>query len=308
MDSLNKIFSQISTSNSIKSRKALNPISAKRIYFSGPYHRQNWSLPDSIIYYITKNPSTAKLFQKLVQMCKYFFIKNPIIIIKQFYNREKRELQAILEKIEKRIILSNISYKFWVTAGEIEPTSKIISSIIPHLYKIDVKQIRVCRQTFSFNDFVCFSKNVENIDLNHIILKKENVSNIPLEKLVEALPKLKNLSVNQHFDRYLITSETMKELLKIKHFPQIDVIRFDGLDDTFDIETFYDYMKKNKHTRFSFAFSFSYQLSDAYKNRLEEIIDEVIETQHHDYKVPLFTVPHSDIFKWFKMRELYYSE
>uniref|UniRef100_A0AC35GW92 Uncharacterized protein n=1 Tax=Panagrolaimus sp. PS1159 TaxID=55785 RepID=A0AC35GW92_9BILA len=301
MNSSNK---SISSSNSSKP----NPISAKRIYFSGPYSRQNWSLPDSIIFYIAKNPCSAKLFQKLVQMCKYFFIKNPIIIIKQFYKNEK--LEAVLEKIEKRIILSNIiSYKFWVTNDRIRPTSKIISSIIPYIYKVDVKKIFVYGQNISFNDFICFSKNVECISFINTNLKNENDSNIPLEKLVETLPKLKKLSINNpDYDRYLITSETMKELIKIKHVPQIDTICFAGLTDTFDIETFYDYMKKNKHTRF--YFSFSYRFSNAYLNRLEEIVDEIIETQNHDYKVPCFTVPfpYDNTLKWSKMRKLCFSK
>uniref|UniRef100_A0A914QFQ9 Uncharacterized protein n=1 Tax=Panagrolaimus davidi TaxID=227884 RepID=A0A914QFQ9_9BILA len=298
MDSSNKSFPQISSSNSSKSSKALNPV-----YFSGPYHHQNWSFPDSIIFYISKNPSSAKLFQKLVQMCKYFFIKNPIIVIEQFNNRGKKELEVVLEKTEKRI-----SYKFWISGDEIQPTSKIISSIVPHIYKVDVKKILVSCQTISFNDFVCFSKNVENLDLNYIRLKKEKVSNIPLEKLVEALPELKNLYVNQNFLCYLITSETMKELVKIEHFSKINSVRFSGLADTFDVEIFYDYMKKNKHTLF--YFDFDYLLSDAYINRLKEIIDEVIEIENHDYKVPYFTAPYPflDTIKWSKMQKLYYSQ
>uniref|UniRef100_A0A914P588 Uncharacterized protein n=1 Tax=Panagrolaimus davidi TaxID=227884 RepID=A0A914P588_9BILA len=80
----------------------------------------------------------------------------------------------------------------------------------------------------------------------------------------------------------------MKELLKIKHFSKVNYIRFFGLTDTFDIETFYDYMKKNKLTRFYFVFS--HPLSYAYLNRLNEIMDEVIETQNHEYKVPYMVI------------------
>uniref|UniRef100_A0A914QFI8 Uncharacterized protein n=1 Tax=Panagrolaimus davidi TaxID=227884 RepID=A0A914QFI8_9BILA len=245
-------------------------------------------------------------------MCKYFFIKNPLIIIHRsnklhvFYNREDEELEATLEKIVKHIILSNISYKFWVTGDEIGPTSKIISSIIPYLYKVDVEKILVVEQTISFNDFVCFSKNVEHLDLRYSNLKNENDSNIPFEKIVEALPKLKKLCVSQDSGRYLITSETMKELIKIEHFSKINYICFVGLTDIFDIETFYDYMKKNKHTIFSFRFS--RQLSVAYKNRLEEIVDEIIETHNHDYEVPRFTVPDIDHLKLSKVQKLCFAK
>uniref|UniRef100_A0A914QC85 Uncharacterized protein n=1 Tax=Panagrolaimus davidi TaxID=227884 RepID=A0A914QC85_9BILA len=290
MDSLNNSIFQISTLNSVESSKALNPISAERIYFSGPYLLQNWSMPDSVIFYITNNPSSAKVYQKLVQICKYFFIKNPIIIIDHsnkfhvFYFREDKELEAALEKIVKRI-LSNISYKFWVTGDVIGPTSKIISTIFPRIYKVD---------------------NVECLNFTFSNLYNENDSNIPLEKLVEALPKLKKLIVSQDSGRYFITSETMKELIKIEHFSKIDYILFYGLTDTFDIEAFYDYMKKNKHTIFSFRFS--RQISVAYKNRLEEIIDEIIETPNHDYEVPRFTVPDIDHLKLSKVQKLCFAK
>uniref|UniRef100_A0AC35GM45 Uncharacterized protein n=1 Tax=Panagrolaimus sp. PS1159 TaxID=55785 RepID=A0AC35GM45_9BILA len=185
-------------------------------------------------------------------MCKYFFIKNPVIVIDLSYNDRNEELETVLEKIQK---CENLSYKFWVTGDKIETTSKIISSIVPHLYKVDAKKIRVYEQTLSFNDFVCFSKNIQNLNLSYSNfknendsnipleklvkalpkfknlsvyskLKNENYSNIPLEKLVKALPKLKKLSVNQGFGRYIITSEAMKELIKIEHFPQIGIIHF----------------------------------------------------------------------------------
>uniref|UniRef100_A0A914PNX0 Uncharacterized protein n=1 Tax=Panagrolaimus davidi TaxID=227884 RepID=A0A914PNX0_9BILA len=112
-----------------------------------------------------------------------------------FSERRNKELEAVFDKIEKRIILSNISYKFWVTCDKIEPTSKIISSIVPHIYKVDVKKILVYEQTVSLSDFVCFAENVECIHFLYSNLKNENDSNIPLEKLVEALPKLKILTL-----------------------------------------------------------------------------------------------------------------
>uniref|UniRef100_A0A914QGS0 Uncharacterized protein n=1 Tax=Panagrolaimus davidi TaxID=227884 RepID=A0A914QGS0_9BILA len=98
----------------------------------------------------------------------------------------------------------------------------------------------------------------------------------------------------------------MKELIKIEHFWKINYICFEGLTDNFDIKTFYDYMKKNKQTRFRLRFSYS--IYTAYRNRLEEIIDEVIETQNHDYKVPFFAVPDIDHFKLSKMERLCFTK
>uniref|UniRef100_A0A914PTV5 Uncharacterized protein n=1 Tax=Panagrolaimus davidi TaxID=227884 RepID=A0A914PTV5_9BILA len=53
----------------------------KQLHFHGPFNRQNWPFRDSLINYITKNPSNAKAWKKLIQSCKYFFAKNPIYVI-----------------------------------------------------------------------------------------------------------------------------------------------------------------------------------------------------------------------------------
>uniref|UniRef100_A0A914Q790 Uncharacterized protein n=1 Tax=Panagrolaimus davidi TaxID=227884 RepID=A0A914Q790_9BILA len=116
------------------------------------------------------------------------------MVIDLSYNYDRfydRGMEEVLEKIQKR---TNISYKFWVTGDEIEPTSKIISSIIPRIYKVDAEKI-LASGTILFNDFVCFSKNAENVDLSYSNVKNENSSHIPKTKLVKALPKLKVLTL-----------------------------------------------------------------------------------------------------------------
>uniref|UniRef100_A0A914NZN3 Uncharacterized protein n=1 Tax=Panagrolaimus davidi TaxID=227884 RepID=A0A914NZN3_9BILA len=52
------------------------------------------------------------------------------------------------------------------------------------------------------------------------------------------------------------------------------------LSEDFDIDTFYSFIKKN-NTRISLCFS--HTISEAYKNHLEAIIDEIIEAKNHAY-------------------------
>ena len=42
---------------------------------------QQFGLPLTIICYVAKNPTSPKLYQKLAGTCKYFYHKNPIIIV-----------------------------------------------------------------------------------------------------------------------------------------------------------------------------------------------------------------------------------
>uniref|UniRef100_A0A914Q2V4 Uncharacterized protein n=1 Tax=Panagrolaimus davidi TaxID=227884 RepID=A0A914Q2V4_9BILA len=108
---------------------------------------------------------------------------------------------------------------------------------------------------------------------------------VPLEKVVEALPKAKTI-------RYWctptsptsVTGKTFKELIKIPHFMTLDSFMLWIVPEEFDLESFYIYMKKNVRTEVRLKFGLP--LSDGYKIRLNSIVDEIIATQNHDYSVP----------------------
>ena len=44
-------------------------------------HFQKFAIPPNIIYYITQNPTSASGYQNLIQSCKYFYRKKPVIIV-----------------------------------------------------------------------------------------------------------------------------------------------------------------------------------------------------------------------------------
>uniref|UniRef100_A0AC35FH75 Uncharacterized protein n=1 Tax=Panagrolaimus sp. PS1159 TaxID=55785 RepID=A0AC35FH75_9BILA len=106
---------------------------------------------------------------------------------------------------------------------------------------------------------------------------------VPLEKLVKALPKVKEIRFDDNLISSCITSNTVKELLKIRHISKISQMKLDGIPEKFDLETFYMYFKKNKHTEFRIGFRDD-AISEAYKIRIETIVDEIIATENHDYK------------------------
>uniref|UniRef100_A0A914QPV8 Uncharacterized protein n=1 Tax=Panagrolaimus davidi TaxID=227884 RepID=A0A914QPV8_9BILA len=82
-----------------------------------------------------------------------------------------------------------------------------------------------------------------------------------------------------------ITSKTFTELLEIPHFSKLKSLQINNIPDIFDIEAFCTYMKKNRATKFDFLFVRS--VCDAYKARLEEIVDEILATEVLDYNPPL---------------------
>uniref|UniRef100_A0AC34GS86 Uncharacterized protein n=1 Tax=Panagrolaimus sp. ES5 TaxID=591445 RepID=A0AC34GS86_9BILA len=274
------------TSSSNRKHKAadlMNVISSKKIYFTGPYRRQEWSLPDSVMYYMAMNPKSAEVYQKLVKSCKYFYIKNPILVVESLiYEKEKWQISCGKETID----LVNVTPKFWIT-DDLDATHyasvnpNLVSSIIQNIYKCDARLVFLRHQVISFDDFCFLASNIEKFYSYNTIVKDENGSNLAFEKLFQILSKVQMVNFDCGTSPSNFTSKSVEELLKIPHFSTLKYLHLNNIPEAFDLDAFYIYMKKNKVT--SFDLNFDSSISEAYKNRLEEIIDEILSTKNHDY-------------------------
>uniref|UniRef100_A0A914QE58 Uncharacterized protein n=1 Tax=Panagrolaimus davidi TaxID=227884 RepID=A0A914QE58_9BILA len=139
-------------------------------------------------------------------------------------------------------------------------------------------------QSISYKELLFLSPNVKYLSFDKCAIKKENGSILQLEELLQIFHKLIHFTYKPILSTPTITAKTFKELLKIPHFTKIHYFYMWCIPDNFDIESFYDYMKKNKSTVIRFYFDNG--ISAAYKARIETIIDEIIATQNHDFKVP----------------------
>uniref|UniRef100_A0A914RCC5 Uncharacterized protein n=1 Tax=Panagrolaimus davidi TaxID=227884 RepID=A0A914RCC5_9BILA len=286
--------------SSNRKRKAQDSmmVSCKRAKFMAKYQRQNFSMPDSVIFYIAKNPKTPELYLKMVKTCKYFFVKNPILVIHRLYtNGGKWRVNG------KPLDLTKYNCKYWITDNIIASASEfvdknILSPIIPKLYKFDVKRLTLLYQIISFNDLSLLISSAETIRFICVIVKHVNRSDVPIEDIIA-------IAVNaEHVDVYkpTITPKTMKQLLQIPHFATLGYLGLYDLSEVFDIEAFYDYMKKNRHTKF--YLTFDDQITDAFTNRLETIVDEILETQQFNYKPPVIKFTGLDDQKYEKLCQI----
>uniref|UniRef100_A0A914Q3D2 DUF38 domain-containing protein n=1 Tax=Panagrolaimus davidi TaxID=227884 RepID=A0A914Q3D2_9BILA len=244
----------------------------------------------------------------MVRSCKYFFIKNPIIVINSrlsFYNENQWEVER------KPYDITKVTCKFWITGDlliaplKIDETmdKKIISSIIPKLYTWSPRYLTFYNQNILFHDLSFFISSAERIYFTHVFVKNDDDSNVDVEKIFEIAVKAKMITFNR---RFTITNKTMKELLKIPNFLKLDEFIMFYIPEGFDLETFYNYMKKNKTTKFWLRFED--QISETYKNRIEAIIDEIIVTKEFDYQPPCFYFPGLDQEKYKSLRNIYFFE
>uniref|UniRef100_A0A914QIC0 Uncharacterized protein n=1 Tax=Panagrolaimus davidi TaxID=227884 RepID=A0A914QIC0_9BILA len=257
---------------------------------------QSFSLPDSIIFYISKNPTTSKLYQKMILTCKYFFIKNPVIVSSSYsYSRDLDK--CCIEKIQ--FDLSQLICKYWITEN-FDSTS-----ILPKLYKCDARKVNLINKVISFKDLSMFATFAEDITLETITVKDSNGSILPFEKVFEAFINAKKYAFYFYLTLPEITSKTFNELLKIPHFSKLQSMNLNSVPETFDIEAFYVYMKKNKTTKFNLLFDDS--ISQVYKNRLEEIIDEILSTKFFNYAPPFIDFDGLEYEKSFRLFDLFYD-
>uniref|UniRef100_A0A914PDB1 Uncharacterized protein n=1 Tax=Panagrolaimus davidi TaxID=227884 RepID=A0A914PDB1_9BILA len=276
--------------------------------FYSTYRRQNFAFQGSIMHYIAKNPKSSKLYQKLVQSCKYFFLKNPILIFyKLRYINGGWDVMAEAEHGWKCIDIKNILIKCWITKGLYGFTgnNRIVSSLIPKLYKCDAKRLDLLNQIITFDELLFLASNAEEIDFDEVVVKYENGSVVPLEKVVEVLPKIKTIKYSCTPTSPSVTGKTFKELMKIPHFMTLDYFRLSNVPEEFDLECFYIYMKNNVRTKVRLYFGIP--LSDGYKIRLNSIVDEIIATRNHEYSVPWIGFDGMDAEKFDKLESVFYQ-
>uniref|UniRef100_A0AC34G3Q4 Uncharacterized protein n=1 Tax=Panagrolaimus sp. ES5 TaxID=591445 RepID=A0AC34G3Q4_9BILA len=240
----------------------------------------------------------------MIQSCKYFFIKNPIIhlhclwvdedadgewktcihrsCLRPILNREYREIDLDLDQIHSKI---------WIDSSLIISSSNpstFTSSIFSKLYNSDVKNFQLFNQSISFNQFLSIAQNVETCHFEKNTVKYENGAEVPCEVILANFPKLKDFIYNHPTNTFYDYSTTAKELLQLPHFKNLELVVFPALSQSFDIDSFFSYIKKNDTT--SFALGFVGDLSVEYKEKLQAITDEILNAElPRAYKPPYIT-------------------
>uniref|UniRef100_A0AC34FB38 Uncharacterized protein n=1 Tax=Panagrolaimus sp. ES5 TaxID=591445 RepID=A0AC34FB38_9BILA len=258
---------------------------------------QVFSLPESIIFYMAKNPPSSGVHQKMIQSCKYFFAQNPILhlhclcfddkngwktcvensCLGSMKNRKYREISLDMDKIQSKIWI-----EFALEIFSSNPS--FTSSFIKKLYNGNITYFELMGQNISFNELLFFFQNVICFALYKSTVFYENGGEVPCEIILASLPKLKKL-IFRHPPTFHNDSKTVAELLKIPHLKNLVGFVLDKLSESFDIETFFEYLKKNNKT--CVVLIFNNPLSEEYKQKLQAIIDKILDAElPRSYKPP----------------------
>uniref|UniRef100_A0A914PB78 Uncharacterized protein n=1 Tax=Panagrolaimus davidi TaxID=227884 RepID=A0A914PB78_9BILA len=299
---------QIVTSNSPNSniemtRNNVSMVFPNRAQFYSSCQLQNFSMPDSIIFYVSKNPSTSKFYQKMTRSCKCLFIKHPIIIVphlsfslwyKGWYTQGNRPSKDL--PYGSTVYLNELTSKIWNTGSLTvfgnSSSWPVVTSYMTQIYQCDATCIYIYKQMFSFNDLMVIASECEMLYLLSVVMvntdevvPETEETAVSLEALFKAFPNVKIFTYVLPENSFnIVTTKTAEELLKIPHFLSLDKFRMRDIPEIFDIKSFYGHIKENKKTQINLEFSDQY--SDEYETRLQTILDEILETENRDYKLP----------------------
>uniref|UniRef100_A0AC35GFY6 Uncharacterized protein n=1 Tax=Panagrolaimus sp. PS1159 TaxID=55785 RepID=A0AC35GFY6_9BILA len=202
-----------------------------------------------------QNPPSPYIYNKLVQCCKQFFVKNPILIISVLnYHKEENDDEGVWEfSYGGEIVnLEALGSKMWfindisvVGENPVVLDSKLISSfVIPKTYRSDAREVSISDQIMSFNEFKLLVSSVkESMYLRRVTVKHEDGSTVQVEKIIESCTNVKRINYECDSNYASITSKTFKELVNIQHFHDLSVLCLKNVPETFDIDAFILYIK-----------------------------------------------------------------
>uniref|UniRef100_A0AC34G3R4 Uncharacterized protein n=1 Tax=Panagrolaimus sp. ES5 TaxID=591445 RepID=A0AC34G3R4_9BILA len=155
------------------------------------------------------------------------------------------------------------------------------------------------------DELLFLAASASHVDLKECTVTDGNGSIVQLEKIVANLPKLKMFSITFNQNVSNISTNTVKELIKLLPFSNISRFFMLQIPDSFDIETMYEYLKKTQKNFFLWL-EFSSSISDAYFSRLEAIVDDIVETSSSfNYVHPFIRIPNLNANKHRALRVLF---
>uniref|UniRef100_A0AC34G7C4 DUF38 domain-containing protein n=1 Tax=Panagrolaimus sp. ES5 TaxID=591445 RepID=A0AC34G7C4_9BILA len=245
-------------------------------------------------YMAKKSDKSLHIYNKLIRSCKYFFVKDPILILHCLHFDGEEWIRCIKEscldlETETEIVkidLKKIRSKIYVTSflKISSSNSDIASSLVSKLCTCNVSGLKLQNQRISFEDLLLFSKNVGFLTLDKSTVFEENGNEVAYEQIVSSFRDLQCFHVIRTNDDYDYTN-TAKELIKIPHFKNIWTFDIVGISELFDIKLFFDFLKKNEKTAARLNYG-NQVLPEEYGEMLESIVDEILEGPR-SYYAPL---------------------
>ena len=171
---------------------------------------QRFSIPSNIVYYMAQNPISPISYQKLIKCCKYFYPKNPILVVDEIRLGDKVMIyisdddddpddEVIPYFISKP---HQILCKLWVTLrAEVNSLTDLVTeTLLNKIFRINAfwfystrgKSITVELDSILRPEII---KSVKKINLYNTYPKFADGTRMPVENVFEFFPNLEDFNM-----------------------------------------------------------------------------------------------------------------
>ena len=214
--------------------------------------KQRFTLPEALVFYMAKNPPSPEVYHKLIRCCKYFWLKNPVIALKDLYRHRHGKYWKTIKingfEVNQTFKVKNLNEKLWIyhqVSIYNEKNQFLASSLAPRIiFRCDLTSLGLGCQSLSFDEFqkVTSSFSFKSLFLKKTMIKNSDGTVVAIEKIIQSLPNLRTfyyINVSSEDRQQTITSETAANLIVIPHFPKIKNFTMEKIPESFDIEAFF---------------------------------------------------------------------
>uniref|UniRef100_A0A914Q4Q2 Uncharacterized protein n=1 Tax=Panagrolaimus davidi TaxID=227884 RepID=A0A914Q4Q2_9BILA len=194
------------------------------VFVHGSSNRQCFDFPKFIMDYILKNPKSWKLWKKFIQTCKWFFDKNPIVVISCLHLDNFNNIngfstcstQQCNNVHDRPIKLINAPFKLWITEllKIVDHDDATAKSLIPH----------------------------------------KNEKLVSFEKILESLPQIQAIDYIFMNDGRDVTPNTVKKIAEMEHVKKCYRMNLTNIPPNFDFDAFSKFMLDNKQVCYVLVF------------------------------------------------------
>uniref|UniRef100_A0A914PLX0 Uncharacterized protein n=1 Tax=Panagrolaimus davidi TaxID=227884 RepID=A0A914PLX0_9BILA len=261
----------------------------KCVWPDGPTKKQNWPFKESLIYYISKNPSSAKVYQKMIQSCKYSFEKNPVLVVSRLRackdNVNSRICSNTFDECKKnkrkccvKIDIAKVSSKIWIMNKlNVKYGPKNFTSVLcSKLYRCEINHLQIWDKVIMFDDLQLLTSSAKEIMFWRNSITYNDGKLVMLDKIIESSSNGTKFYFEFDNDDSTVNS-LVKNIMKLKNLEKIEGFNLANLPESLSIEDISAFFKKYKHA--IVAFFFNENISVEYKNQLDFLIDEIIESE-----------------------------
>uniref|UniRef100_A0A914PHU7 Uncharacterized protein n=1 Tax=Panagrolaimus davidi TaxID=227884 RepID=A0A914PHU7_9BILA len=197
-----------------------------------------------------KNPKSSKLWKKLIQSCKWFFDKNPIVVIQCLHFDNFYKINGVSTCStqhcngvhDRPINFIRTPFKLWITESlDIIGGDIIAKCLIPRIYKCDAEDMNLFRQSLTVDEFAFLTNKVLDPTFATWISDK-NKKVVSFEKILESLPQLQAISYSFMSDRLDVTPDTVKKIVEMEHVKKFYHMTLQNIPPYFDFDAFSKFM------------------------------------------------------------------